>query len=865
MFKTPEINPKINPKSKWIYPGIALFMLLVIIIIIDILFLSFDNNNKYNIRTIELIFFSCGIISSAVISVFIFLLLKQKEKDYNLLELKAKYQYQIIQEIPISAVQRITTDGLIIQWNKASEHLFGFMKEETIGKNLKDLIFFDNYSKDDFLSEISEFEQSPHPNLPNEWKLKTKDGKILWVYSYLYPYIDEYGKINIYCFQIDITKLKSTEEELVKSVESYVSLFENSMDGIFRTTMDGKFITVNTALAKMLGYSGKDEIIGIDILKELYFNPNEREITYQVKDRDTIVYKLRSKQGKEIWVEENIRKIIDNDQIYFEGIVRDITSRKQSLEEKEKLYHEIQLQKTIFEHTVIFAPFGVMITDAISGEVYLHNLAINKIFGIINDTFYELYNLWKDPNFSNEDFRLFEHLRETGEVVYLPEFTWDASLFANEKFSSFVTKTAVIRAVAFPVLDMNEKVSHFVIILEDITNQRNLEAQIRHAVKMESVGNLAGGIAHDFNNLLTGIIGNTALALSKIKRDSGIYNYLINVEKASKRAAELTKQLLSFSRKTKIHLKPINLNSCIDEIVLILKRTIDPKIVIERRIASNLSPINADSGQIIQVIMNLCVNARDAITKEWQDSNPIKKESKIILETENVTISQEYCDSHFEGFPGDFVCLKISDTGCGIDKKVLEKIFEPFYTTKETSEGTGLGLSIVYSIVKQHNGWINVYSESKIGTTFKIYIPSIIDIIEEEDYEIKTQIRSGKETILLVDDEEIVLDLGTSTLQAYGYKVLAAKDGKEAMEIFNQQKDNINLVLLDYAMPKMNGAEVIHEVKKINPKQKIILMSGYISELQVISDTINMVDTFIQKPYEPDFLLQAVRDVLDKK
>jgi two-component system, cell cycle sensor histidine kinase and response regulator CckA len=399
-------------------------------------------------------------------------------------------------------------------------------------------------------------------------------------------------------------------------------------------------------------------------------------------------------------------------------------------------------------------------------------------------------------------------------------------------------------------------------MFEDTTNQRNLEAQIRQAQKMESIGTLAGGVAHDFNNLLAGILGNVSLSFLKIDKENHLYKNLVNIEKAAKRAAELTKQLLSFSRKVIISPKPINLNNSIDETLQIIKRTFDPRITIEVNKEANVWPINADSNQIIQVIMNLCINARDAIERS-REQDPAFDISKIIVETSNISIDKEYCDTHFEGFPGDFVCLKITDTGCGMDKKTQEKIFEPFFTTKDVGQGTGLGLSIVYGIIKQHNGWVNVYSEKSLGTTFKIYIPRILEIVENEDYSVNQIVRGGRETILLADDEEIVRDLGNNILKNFGYNVLVAKDGQEAFNIYKEKMSEIGLVIIDYSMPKMNGIDTINQIHKTNPSQKIMLVSGYIVNGEALSSIKQGINAFIHKPYQPDYLAQKVREILD--
>lgn len=654
-------------------------------------------------------------------------------------------------------------------------------------------------------------------------------------------------------------------EKLINAENSYFNLFQNSLDGIYRTTEDGKFIDVNPALVKMLGYSSKEELLAIDIPTTVYFAPEEREKTIKINGSDRIVYRLKKKDGTEIWVEETSRKIKDkNGKVFFEGIVRDISAEVQSEKENHELLIELEKQKKLFEYIVQYSPFGVLIIDSYTGKISLHNNYNNKIFGITDESFYDNYVLWNDNNLTDEIKKMFLHLRETGDIIHLPEIKWEAQLSTdNEKVLHFITRSPIIKTVVYPIINEINQVTHFVCVFEDVTNQRNLEAQIRQAQKMESIGTLAGGVAHDFNNLLAGILGNISLSFLKIEKENPVYKNLVNIEKAAKRAAELTKQLLSFSRKVIISQKPMNLNNSIDETLQIIKRTFDPRISIEVTKEPNLWPINADSNQIIQVIMNLCINARDAIEKA-KEQNP-NNISKIIIETSNITIDKEYCDTHFEGFPGDFVCLKITDTGCGMDRKTQEKIFEPFFTTKEAGQGTGLGLSIVYGIIKQHNGWINVYSEPLLGTTFKIYIPRILEIVEQEEFTLDQIIRGGRETILLADDEEIVRDLGYNVLTNFGYNVILAKDGEEALKIYESRMSEISLVITDYSMPRFNGIEIANKIHNINPLQKIIIISGYIVEGSGLGKIKHGINAFIQKPYQPEFLAKKVREVLDSQ
>jgi len=328
-------------------------------------------------------------------------------------------------------------------------------------------------------------------------------------------------------------------------------------------------------------------------------------------------------------------------------------------------------------------------------------------------------------------------------------------------------------------------------------HQRLLESQLQQAQKMEAIGTLAGGIAHDFNNILQGIIGYIQIIMMNKDSEQPDYKYFKQIEKSALRASKLTKQLLIFSRKVESELKPVNLNHEVKQVYKLLHKAIPKMIDIKLHLSEDLKIINADSMQLEQVVMNLGVNAKDAMPDGGE----------LVFETKNVNLDEEYCKAHFELTPGEYVLFSIADTGHGMDKSTTHRIFEPFYTTKEIGKGTGLGLSMVYGIVKSHGGYIFCYSELGKGTIFKIYFPALVeeDFEQETDVKDDAELRGGNETILLVDDEEILRNQGKDMLSRFGYKVITAKDGEKAIELHKAKKDNIDLTLLDVGMPGMGG------------------------------------------------------------
>ncbi|MEW6236790.1 MAG: response regulator [Candidatus Omnitrophota bacterium] len=409
------------------------------------------------------------------------------------------------------------------------------------------------------------------------------------------------------------------------------------------------------------------------------------------------------------------------------------------------------------------------------------------------------------------------------------------------------------------------KVTRIVTVIRDITEKKKLEGRLLQAQKMEAVGQLAGGVAHDFNNLLTIIIGNVALAEKKASAE--IHRNLVSASQAASRAEKLVQQLLAFSRKSQIELKPIALNSIIEEVYRLMRETIDRRIEIAIQTDKSLPKVLADGTQMHSTFMNLCLNARDAFDEYLHDPAAFRRpvdRFMILLKTETTVVENRFCERHAYARPGRFVVVSISDNGIGMDIDTQHHIFEPFFTTKEVGKGTGLGLASVYGIVEQHGGWIDFYSEYKKGTTFKLYLPMVEDEEIETDIEYCEETRGGSETILLVDDEEMILDFGREILEEYGYTVLLAADGEEATNIFLQKSDRIDLLILDLSMPRLSGREMLERLQLALQGKKVIVSSGYAEEFQREMLTHLGAADFIAKPYQPTSLAQKVRQVLDK-
>jgi PAS domain S-box-containing protein len=406
-----------------------------------------------------------------------------------------------------------------------------------------------------------------------------------------------------------------------------------------------------------------------------------------------------------------------------------------------------------------------------------------------------------------------------------------------------------------PTFDESGGLSGAVLILADVSERKRLEDQLRQGQKMQAVGQLAGGIAHDFNNLLTVIQGNVSLLLRDAPAGSPGLEFLRAIEKASGRAAELVRQLLAYSRRTILWLKPIHPEQAVEEMVTILRRTIDPRITVEVASAPDLWPVQADPTQVHQVLMNLCLNARDAMPEG----------GRLVLETDNVELTPETVHNRPEARVGQFVRLRVRDTGHGIPPAVLPRIFDPFFTTKEQGKGTGLGLALVFGIVKQHRGWIECTSEVNQGTTFTIFLPrSTAPVAATPEPRPATSPPTGHETIFLVDDEDMIRSLGRRMLQRAGYEVLLAANGEQALEVYRQAHSRIDLVILDLTMPRLSGKDALRQLVRINPAARVIIASGYSAEDMDVSG-LDKVIAFIPKPFREEDLLKAVRQALDRK
>jgi signal transduction histidine kinase/CheY-like chemotaxis protein len=417
----------------------------------------------------------------------------------------------------------------------------------------------------------------------------------------------------------------------------------------------------------------------------------------------------------------------------------------------------------------------------------------------------------------------------------------------------------------FSVSVYSPQKNHFVAVFDVVTDRKKAEAekekmqaQLFQAQKLESVGTLAGGIAHDFNNMLGAIKGYAELSLMDTVKSNPVYEYLKHIVTATDRAGVLTRQLLIFSRSHSAELQSLNLNENINNMLKMLSRLIGENIKIETKLAPDAAAIKADAGNIEQVLMNLCVNSRDAMPTG----------GKITIKTENVKVDQKYCELNIESRCGDFVMLTVSDTGTGMTKDVLSHMFEPFFTTKPQGKGTGLGLAVVYGIVKKHNGWINVYSEPGQGAVFKIYLPvSTEKPRPKSDTRIilPEQLKGRAERILVIEDDDGIRKLVTKALVKMNYQVFTAASGDEARALFDREKGDFHFILSDVVLPDTNGVDLCDELLNKNKNVCVLLSSGYASKGAYGDIIRDRKLPFIQKPYNLSVLFKTIREMLEGK
>jgi two-component system, cell cycle sensor histidine kinase and response regulator CckA len=510
---------------------------------------------------------------------------------------------------------------------------------------------------------------------------------------------------------------------------------------------------------------------------------------------------------------------------------------------------EINDRKSLEEHLRLQAAAldaaanGIVITGA-SGDIVWVNRAFSELTGYTREEVVgqnpRLLKSWEHgPAFYRELWTTIQ----SGKV-------WRGEIKNRKKDGSLYTEEMTIT----PVRSSAGEITHFIGIKQDVTENKRMEAQLRQAQKMDAVGRLAGGLAHDFNNLLSVIIGFSEISQSKLEPTHPVAQNLKQILTAADRAASLTRQLVAFSRQQVANPRIIDLNTVIQNLNVMLRPTLEDDISLVLKLATPLGSVKADVRHMEQVLVNLVVNARDAMPSG----------GRITIETRNVELDNEYRREHMPVQPGPYVMLSVADEGCGMDETVKSRLFEPFFTTKGLGKGSGLGLSTVYGIVKQNRGYIWVYSEPTTGTTFKVYFPRV-DQVPDALPPIceKASPRGGSETILLVEDDQLLRRMLVATLQGAGYTVLEADTAEKALQLVQKESTIVNLLLTDVVLPKTSGIQLFELLRASKSQMKVVLMSGYAVDAVKRHGPIPPNTTFIEKPFNLGLILSQIRKVLD--
>ncbi len=655
--------------------------------------------------------------------------------------------------------------------------------------------------------------------------------------------------------ELEIKKREQFEQTLIEERNMMRSLIDHIPDHIYVKNNEGRFIINNSASLRYLGVTTQQELRGktdFDLLPaELAakYRADEqsllrsgqplinREEEAYVAATDTKKWLLTTK----VPLQDSRQKIIG-----LVGVSRDVTELKEAKD-------AIAISRDTLQSLIQQLPIGVQVFDT-QGQCIDVNKAHMRIFGVDKpEQLIGRYNLFIDPMAEQVGTQeAFRHVL-TGHVVHLPEVLFDPKQ-ADPRFAQMHQKH-ILAVTFFPVRNLQGEIVQLVALNEDITERKQLEEQLRQAQKMEAVGQLAGGVAHNFNNMLTAMMGYTSLALEALPSEHPAYKDLQGIQKITQRATGLTQQLLAFTRHQVMRPRVLNLNEMVLRTNALLRQLIPEAIELVTHAAPDLGSVTIDPGQLEQVLINLAVNARDAMPAG----------GLITIETANVTFNQPYVDPYTEISPGDYVVLTVCDSGTGMTEEVKRRIFEPFFTTKEVGQGTGLGLSTCFGIVKQNNGHLTVHSTPGQGTTFRVYFPRVPGWTHPLlNLEKTGEPGQGTETILLVEDETAVGEMASRILRQQGYTVLTTHNAEDALDIVGQEPGQpIHLLLTDVVLPKMGG-QILAERLKVNyPAIKILFISGYTDKSIVHDGILDPSVSFLPKPFTPDSLARKVRAVLD--
>ncbi len=743
-------------------------------------------------------------------------------------------KYKSLFERKLHCIYAHDLEGNFLDANQAALDLLGYTREEMLALNFSDLI-----EEDDMALAVKTADEIVRSGIQQnftEFKLQKKDGSFVWVEtdgSLIYKCGRPYAIMGV---ARDITDRKRAEEALRQSESNYRQIVEHAPAGIYEVDLvNMRFARVNDIMCRVTGYS-REELLAMNpaaIITDESRPKFEERADRVLQGQEVpprVEFKIKTKDGRELWALITSRFAYENGRpIRASVVISDISEQKKTEE-------ALRLSEVKYRLLVENANDAIFILQ--DGEIKFPNrkaAQIGEMLGIQLEHFPFLNFVHPEDREMIVDRQL---RRLKGENP--PNF-YDFRLVGKNGHEIWAEIHAVVVEWDGRPATLN--------FLRDITLQRKLEQQLLLSQKMEAVGTLAGGVAHDFNNLLMGIQGRTSLMLLETNPVHPYFEHLKEIENYVMRASGLTKQLLGFARGGKSEVKPTDLNDLVANSAHMFGRT-KKEISINTKYQDNLKTVEVDPSQIDQVLLNIYVNA-------WQ---AMPDGGVLYVQTRNVHLDDDFVRVYGVQ-PGEFAAVAITDTGIGMDEETAKRVFDPFFTTKGKDRGTGLGLACAYGIIKNHDGIITVDSAQGQGATFTVYIPASDKNVREARQE-AAKILKGSETVLLIDDEELILEVGGALLQKMGYRVLTAADGREGIEIYKQNREAVAIVILDMIMPDIGGGEVYERLKVVDSNVKVLLSSGYSISGQATEILDRGCNGFIQKPFRPDELSKKIRAIL---
>ncbi len=731
-------------------------------------------------------------------------------------------------------------DGRVETMNPAAEALSGWSAPEAVGRPLEEVLNLVG-------GQTREKTENPVrlaigsralTKVADDTVLVARDGTERQIADSAAPVMEKGVVTGAVMVFRDVTRENAATAELRLNEEYQRALIESSPMAIMSLDRDGKVLTWNPAAERIFGWKASEVVGTMSPLASVGAENDSDTLRNRVLSGEYLEgleISRKRRDGTTVDLSLSAAPIRDPQgrTIAFINVMQDIAERKELEGERERLRQVIEQSGE-----------SVMITDADDAIEYV-NPAFEDITGYSRSE-----ALGRSPRFLKSGRHSEDFFAEMWRVLSGGN-PWRGRITNKRKDGTLFDVESIIS----PVRDSSGRIVNYAAVQRDVTHETRLEEQLRQAQKMEAIGHLAGGVAHDFNNILQAMMGYCELLDLSIPEGDRLREYVSELMKATERSATLTRQLLTFSRQQVTEMKDLELNGIVTDIFRMIKRTIGEQIEVEIALAAERLPVRADPGQIEQVVMNLSINARDAMPHG----------GTLAIGTSIVEIDEEYRTANPWAVPGRYAMMSVTDTGMGMDEVTLSQVFEPFFTTKEVGSGTGLGLATVYGIVKKHEGLIHVYSEVGIGTTFKVYLPLGNAAAAEPPPDRAEPAAGGHETILLAEDDQAVRGLTERILRDAGYDLIVARDGEEAMRVLEERAGAVDLLVSDVVMPKMSGRDVHEFFRRAKPDAKTLFMSGYSTRVAEADYFERENAAFLSKPFSPAEFLRAVRKVLDTR